>query len=414
MKCQLAGLLLCVVLPFGHAAVPQASPESAVDLGAPPPQVLLLLRLPAEHYRPDSTYAGGYGDGSSRGARRRIAASLARQHGLTLATDWPMPLLGLHCFVLNLPGGLGDQAPEQVAEALSHDARVEWAQPMNIYSTRGHDDPLYSLQPVAQAWHLTDLHRLSTGRNVRVAVIDSGVDARHPDLDGQVALGENFVDGQPFAAERHGTAVAGIIAARADNGAGIVGVAPQSRLLALRACWEQSAQATLCTALSLAMALHFAIEHDAGVINLSLSGPPDRLLDKLLDLALARRITVVGAVDRGQPRGGFPASHAGVVAVVDDVVDRAAPGALVAPGRDVPTALPGAGWNFVSGASYAAAHVTGLFALLRERGPLPMAAATIVSFTSGEIDACATLTRAAGTGSCAGSLAVSALPLARR
>ena len=79
---------------------------------------------------------------------------------------------------------------------------------------------------------------------------------------GQVALKENFVDGRRELPEEHGTAVAGIIAARADNGVGIVGVAPNARLLALRACWQESSQATVCTSLSLAMALHFAIAHD--------------------------------------------------------------------------------------------------------------------------------------------------------
>jgi subtilisin family serine protease len=64
-----------------------------------------------------------------------------------------------------------------------------------------------------------------------VAVVDSGVDAEHPDLAGQLALRRNFVDAVPDAAEAHGTAVAGIIAARADNGIGIAGVAPGAR------CW---------------------------------------------------------------------------------------------------------------------------------------------------------------------------------
>jgi subtilisin family serine protease len=325
-----------------------------------------------------------------------------------------MPLLGLDCHVLNVPSG---QAPERVAEALSRDPGVEWAQPMNLYRARGHGDPLYSVQPAALAWQLSDLHDLSTGRDVRVAVIDSGIDAQHPDLAGQVVLRENFVDGRPLLAEQHGTAVAGIIAARADNGIGIVGVAPQARLLALRACWEQTPQVTLCTSLGLAMALHFAIEHDAGVINLSLAGPPDRLLDRLIGIALSHAITVVAAVDRRLPRGGFPASRAGVIAVTDEAHDTQLPGALPAPAVDVPVTLPGGRWGFVSGSSYAAAHVAGLFALLRERRSSqaqPLSAASVVFHATGEIDACATLSQVAGIGSCARTMTGSALPLARR
>ena len=388
--------LATAIQPLARAAPDDQTAASA----ATGHEVLLLLRLPPEHYRPESAYSGGYGDGVTHGARRRVAAALAREHGLTLATDWALPLLSVDCYVMAVPD---DQTPEDVAQALSRDPRVAWAQTMNVYRTRGHNDPLYPLQPAAQAWHLSELHEFSTGRDVRIAVVDSGVDEHHPDLAGQVALKENFVDGRGDAPEQHGTAVAGIIAARADNGIGIVGVAPNARLLALRACWQESSQATLCTSLSLALALHFAITHEAGIINLSLSGPPDRLLDRLLDVALARGITIVGAVDRGLPDGGFPASHAGVVAVIDDTGELALPGALVAPGRDVPTTLPGARWNLVSGSSYAAAHVAGLFALMRERLPahaVPPSIASVVSFSSGEIDACATLIRVAGSGTC--------------
>jgi subtilisin family serine protease len=399
---------LAAIQPLARAAPADQTPTVASP--AANQQVLLLLRLPPEHYRPENAYSGGYGDGPAIGARRRVAAALAREHGLTLITNWVMPLLGVDCFVMAVPD---DQLPERVAQDLSRDPRVAWAQPMNVFRTRGHDDPLYPLQPVEQAWHLLDLHEMSTGRDVRVAVVDSGVDEQHPDLVGQVVLKENFVEGHRDIPEDHGTAVAGIIAARADNGVGIVGVAPNARLLALRACWQQSSQATLCSSLSLAMALHFAITHDAAVINLSLSGPPDRLLDRLLDVALSRHISVIGAVDRKLPDGGFPASHAGVVAVADDTGEPALPRALVAPGRDVPTTLPGARWNLVSGSSYAAAHVTGLFALMRERTPANAAApsfASVVSFPGGGINACATLARVAGDDACIRTVTRSTIP----
>ena len=116
--------------------------------------------------------------------------------------------------------------------------------------------------------------------------------------------------------------------------------------MALRACWQRQAPtadtpATVCDSLSLAQALHFAIEHDAAVINLSLAGPPDALLARLIDVAIARRLTVVAAFDPALPHGGFPASHAGVVAVADESMTAPAPGVYLAPGRDVPTTEPG-------------------------------------------------------------------------
>ena len=388
MRYAIATLLLWLAAAWAVAADP-------VAIGDPKQQVLVLLQMPPEHFRPDGNYAGSYGDGAGRNARRGIATQLAREHGLTLVTSWPMPVLGADCFVMAVPTSA---APETVAQALSRDRRVMWAQAMNIYQAqgRGRDDPLYAVQPAARAWHLSELHEVATGRGVRVAIVDSGVDEQHPDLLGQVALAANFVDGRPALAEAHGTGVAGIISARADNGVGIVGIAPQARVLALRACWQTPSNATLCTSLSLAMALHFAITHDAQIVNLSLSGPPDRLLANLLDVAIARGITLVAPVDAAAAGGGFPASHAGVVAVAADAGIR---GALLAPGRDVPTSVPGARWQLVSGSSYAAAHVSGLYALLRELGAggssirLPTTAVLVLD-SGGGIDTCATVMRA--------------------
>jgi subtilisin family serine protease len=223
-----------------------------------------------------------------------------------------MPVVGIDCYVMEQRAG----APlEKALTALSRDPRVMWAQSMNTFHGQDAGDPLYAVQPAARYWHLAELHKASTGRGVRIAVIDSGIDGGHPDLAGQVELRANFVDGSADAAEAHGTAVAGIIAARAGNGAGIVGVAPDARLLALRACWPDSHGSTRCNSFTLGKALNFAIMERAKIINLSLSGPSDRLLQVLLDGAAARGMAVVAAFDPQQPDGGFPASMPGVIAV---------------------------------------------------------------------------------------------------
>jgi subtilisin family serine protease len=278
---------------------------------------------------------------------------------------------------------------------------------MNLYQAKGsasHNDPLYPVQPAAREWRLAQLHKIATGRNVRVAVIDSRIENNHPDLVGQVAVSQNFVPDRFLGPEEHGTAVAGVIAARADNGVGIAGIAPGARLMGLRACWQTPGKplATVCDSLSLAKALSFAITHSAQVINLSLSGPPDILLGKLVDAAQGRRIIVVGAFDRDLPRGGFPASHPGVVAVADESSGPAPPGVFAAPGHDVPTTLPGGRWALVNGSSFSAAHVSGLVALTREHGRFRPGALTLVSVRpgGGAIDACATLTRVSGSGGC--------------
>ncbi len=384
---------------LGAARAGEAAPHAA-DPADPARQILVLLRLAPEHYRPGADYVGSYGEGPARGAHRRLASQLARRHGLTLASDWPLPLVGVDCFVMNVPAG---QSPDAAAAALSLERGVAWSEAMNLYHGQGApapNDPLFPVQPAAREWRLTDLHEIATGRAVKVAVVDTLVERSHPDLAGQVEIAENFVGDRPGGAEAHGTGVAGIIAARADNGLGIAGVAPGARLLALRACWEPPASqgakpASVCDSLSLAKALHFAIAHNAQVINLSLSGPADPLLGRLIDVALARGVTVVGAFDPGLPGGGFPASHAGVVAVADESLRPRPAGVFVAPGHDVPTTQPGGRWFLVSGSSYAAAHVSGLFALVRERTGRARGASALATLSPGSaIDSCATLLRA--------------------
>jgi len=379
MKCWLL-VLLALLLPTGDARADEAD--------AVRQQVLVLLQMPVPHYRPDAQYAGGYSASSGRSLRRNIAGQLAAQHGLTLVTDWPLPALGVDCYVMALPPS---RAPAEAAQALAQDSRVAWAQTMNVFHAQAEaqTEPLYRLQPTATLWHLASLHGLAQGRGVKVAVVDSAVDANHPDLAGQIAGSENLVDRPPSAGEKHGTAVAGIVAARADNRQGIAGVAPQARVLALRGCWQAGDGSTLCSSLGLAKALQAAIAARADIVNLSLSGPPDRLLGQLIDAVRQRGASVVAAYDRALPGGGFPAAHPGVVAVSDAAVA----GVLSAPGQDVPAPAPGARWDVVSGSSFAAAHVSGLLALMRELGG---SASTLVHLDGGEIDACGSLNRAAG------------------
>jgi subtilisin family serine protease len=391
--------LLCLTGLAPTNAAPARSPQAAA---ASHQQILVLLRLAPEHYRPNSDYGGGYGDNLARSAHRRAARRIARDHGLAMIDDWPMPLLGLDCFVMAVPDG---QSIEAVALQVSRDPGVAWSEPMHVYHGQGdrptHNDPLFQAQPAARQWRLADLHQLATGRGITVAVIDSRIENSHPDLVGQVVSSENFVPDQHLAPEQHGTAVAGIIAAKADNGLGIVGVAPRARLIGLRACWqanggEPAAPSTVCDSLSLAKALHFAIEHHVQVINLSLSGPQDVLLGKLLEIGLAHGATVVAAYDQSLPAGGFPASFPGVIAVSDESLAAPLAGVYTAPGRDIPTTEPGGRWYLVNGSSYAAAHVSGLIALLRERRTSTGGPSSLISVKAGGgvIDACATLLRA--------------------
>ena len=398
----LAGLALglagAATFAFGDDA---PLPTVVASAASAPRQVLVMLRSPPPHARVDGSYgAAGYGDAARAQSQARVGTRLAAAHGLTVVTLWAMPALGMDCVVLALPP---EASLDASIAALQTHSEVAWAQPMNEFHAQGHADPLYSLQPAAAQWHLDDLHAVATGRRIHVAIIDSGVDDTHPDLAQAVQARANFVDGQDWIAEFHGTAVAGLVAARADNGIGMVGIAPDAQLYALRACWEVSPSRTLCNSLSLAKALSFAIERRAEVINMSLSGPVDLLLGRLIDVALAHRQQVVAAVDARAVDGGFPAAHPGVIAVADAQAD--APlgglaGAWSAPARDLPTTVPGGGWRMVSGTSFAAGEVSGLLAVMDQartdsdaRAAAP--AAQLVRLPGGGIDACASLLHAA-------------------
>jgi subtilisin family serine protease len=375
---------LGVVTP-GHT---QERPTADADR-----QILVMLKMAPPHYRPGAAYGGSYGDGAAMAARRRLAAGIARRNGLTLVDGWPMPLVGVDCYVMRVPDGMAvDAAIAQV----SKESAVAWSQPLQTYQARGSpvgiapNDPLFRAQPAAAAWRLADLHRIATGRNVSIAIIDSKIDVAHPDLAGQFVANLDFVDRRTAGGEAHGTGVAGIVGAKAGNGIGIAGIAPDARMMALRACWQTAAGPTLCNSLSLARALQFAIVHNAQVINLSLAGPVDPLLARLIALALARNLSVVAAFDPSLPQGGFPASMPGVIAVAEESLRSLPAHVYIAPGRDVPTTQPGGKWYLVNGSSYAVAHVTGLIALVRQAGGR---ATRIVldRMAGGEVDACATL-----------------------
>lgn len=384
---RLLTILLAALTALAPAASAQESPKSTAAR-----QILVMVRHPVDHFRANGAYGGGYGDQLSRSARTRLARRIAQRYGLSLVEDWPMPLIGVDCFVMAVPNA---RSTSEVEEQLSQDPEVSWAEPMQTFEAHGeaasHNDPLYAAEPSASQWHLADLHRLATGRGVRVAVIDSGIDAQHPDLVGRVPINVNFVAGQALIAERHGTAVAGIIAAKSDNGLGIAGVSPGAELLGLRACWQLRGGkgSTICDTLSLAKALYFAVGKRPNVINLSLSGPDAPLLRALVRLAMARGSAVVAAFDRSRPDGGFPASVPGVVAVSDDFLAGRHGQVYTAPGKDVPTTEPGGRWFLVNGSSFATAHVSGLLALMRERRR--SAVLTLVVEPRGAIDACATL-----------------------
>ena len=336
-------------------------------------QILLLLHLPPDHFRPDGNYAGSYGDSFGRSARRRIADA-ARRTSMACgwSSDWPMPLLGVDCYVMAVPGPADGRAAG--AQALSLDRRVAWAQTLNVYRARGHDDPLYS-RCSRRRWRggCRSCTKAPPAANVRVAVIDSGVEASHPDLVGQVAASRNFVERRPRRCRRgawHRRRRHHRRARRQRRRHRRRGAA--SAPAGLRACWQEPASGTRCDSAQPGEGAARTRSTSARtVINLSLSGPAG---------PAARPAARRGARARHRRRREPPTRACPTAAFRPRIrassacstgPDAAPPGAGAAVARPATTCRPrgpARAGTVVSGASYAAAHVTGLLALLRELG----------------------------------------------
>jgi subtilisin family serine protease len=310
-----------------------------------------------------------------------VAQALAQTYGLPLVGTFPLTSIGVQCIVYQVPT---DRPVDEILLRLAADPRVESVQPNHVFEglVTVHNDPYATLQHGAQAIRADLAHHLATGKGVRVAVIDTGVDTEHPDLQGRVVRTANFVEGgeDTFTQDNHGTAVAGVIAARADNAIGIFGVAPEADLVAVKACWHRApgVRAATCSSWTLAKAVDFVMLVPVQVLNMSLAGPPDPLLARLITAAVQRGTTVIAAVlEAGHEAPGFPAALETVIAVrVGDaprpaplLLEDQRPPPLAAPGVDVLTTVPGQTYDFFSGSSLATAHVSGIVALLLERQP---------------------------------------------
>ncbi len=312
--------------------------------------------------------AGSYKAGS---VARRTSRALVRDYHLQEVSSWPIALLDVHCIVYAMPEN-ADR--DQLFAELARDRRVESVQPLQTFGTQStrYNDPYANLQRNIAQMAVAEAHAMSRGANVRVAVIDTGVAMDHPDLPTNI-LTRNFVDKdqRAFSGDAHGTAVAGVIAAVTDNGIGIIGIAPDARLLLFKACWRADVAGTRaeCNSYTLAQALAAAVEARADVVNLSLAGPRDPLLTRLVERAVDAGIIVVGAVPTGGLRSAFPTDIDAVIAVDASENGHANPGVVLAPGRDVISLAPQGHYDFFSGSSLATAEVSGLVALLRSQRP---------------------------------------------
>jgi serine protease len=247
----------------------------------------------------------------------------------------------------------------------------------------------------AEQWHLKTLNvagawTYSSGDGVTVAVIDSGVDAGHVDLAGQVLPGLDLVTGSGdgrIDPVGHGTTVSAIIAGRGDDSAGVVGIAPKAKILPVRVLDQEN---RYDDALIVAKAVRWAVDHGARVINLSLGGNGSSAsLAAALDYAFAKDVVVVACTGNTGSSGStdvwYPAREPGVIAVAglersgEQLWSGSITGkqtVIAAPATQLYGARPNGYWR-VQGTSFAAPMVSGTAALIRSRWPTMPAAEVI-------------------------------------
>jgi len=313
-------------------------------------------------------------------AARRSADEVREQYSLVEVDHWPIRSLSVYCFVYRVPPG---EDRETVIDRLKSDERIESVQALQEFETRtsvdaSYDDTYANLQHGLSVLDISAAHRISQGHGIRVAIIDSDADSRHEDLKGRLRKIEVFADGKVGTDAEHGTAVASVIGANANNAKGIVGIAPEARLELFVSCWtEDAADNAICDSFTLAKALDTLLDEPPDILNMSLTGPFDPLLARLLVAVQNAGVVMVAARPAVvSDRNHFPASLEPVISVGNSEQRR--PNSSVstrpsqdiyAPGKQIMVAIPNDSYDFRSGSSLAAAHVSGAIALLLAVSP---------------------------------------------
>jgi len=316
------------------------------------------------------------------GTSPQAITQFAGRYNLTQVETQNFALLGGSLYRWRIGGG---RSVSSIVQALGSENIVASVQPNYIFTAQ--DDagkPAAAAQGAAgqqgdaSQYVLAELqaakaHQLATGKNVVIAVIDSEIDAAHPDLGGTIVNSYDALDTKA-APHVHGTSIAGAIASHGK----LVGIAPNAALLAIHAL---DGDAALATGQSYAIykAVQWASDNNARIINMSFAGPSDPTLARLLAAAYRKGIVLIAAAGNGGPQAGpaYPAADPDVIAVTatDDkdhlfpLANRGRYIAVAAPGVDILALAPGGAYQLSSGTSIAAAHVSGIAALLIERKP---------------------------------------------
>jgi hypothetical protein len=301
------------------------------------------------------------------------ADELARRHGLERIASQSFPLLGSTIGLFRIV----DRRPvDMVRREFAADGRVRSVQLNLRHFLQDQKKPAIEgdvAQYAVAQLRLPQAHALARGMNVTIAVIDSGVDVKHPELANSVADSFDAL-GSSEGPHVHGTGIAGAIVAHAK----LMGSAPEARLLAIRAFGAGSKGAE-STSYVILRGLDYAAEHGAQIINMSFAGPKDPLIERGIAATASRGILMVAAAGNAGAKSPplYPAANPNVIAVSGTdaqeklfaASNRGNHIAIAAPGADIFLPAPDEKYQITSGTSFSAAYVSGVAALLLERNP---------------------------------------------
>ena len=309
-------------------------------------------------------------------ATPQAIGQIARQYELTQLDSQSFPLLGTSLYRWRLGGG---RTVANTVRALGGERIVASVQPNYVFTLQEEaakiaagpqgDAAQYALAKLQSA----QAQQVATGKDVLVAVIDSEIDAKHPDLDGTIVKSFDALGGdtKPHA---HGTSMAGAIAAHGK----LLGIAPGAQVLAIHA-FDDTPGAAHGSSFVIYKGLQWAADNGARIVNMSFAGPADPTLQRMLAAAYDKGIVLIAAAGNAGPKSDplYPAADPNVIAVTatgsDDhlfpMANRGRHIAVAAPGVDIFALAPGDEYVFTTGTSIAAAHVSGVVALLLEHKP---------------------------------------------
>ena len=298
---------------------------------------------------------------------------IAQQLGLKIITSETLTALGRRMVRFELPPGM---SVRDAILRLEANRLVSVAAPVYHFAlsqTATDAAEAESAQYMLGKMHLNKAHAMASGKGVIVAMIDLEVDKRHTELQGTIAKELDTLDLKepPHA---HGTAMAGAIVSR-DR---LKGVSPGANILFVRA-FSQSSNTAEGTTISIVRGIEWALSQGARVINMSFAGPRDPVLERALKAAHDKGIVLVAAAGNAGPKSPplYPGADPNVIAVTaTDDQNRLFRGAnqgpqvsVAAPGVDILAPAPGETYQVSTGTSIAAAHVSGVVALMLELNP---------------------------------------------